>query len=195
MDLLSTENLDFAAHDVKIVDANLNVLKGSFYSSYWDISRDLNRECIQLANPIIGHTMVFRGDILKRLILIENKSIVMHDWWILFQILNGDYKIGFSNTQLSLYRQHENNILGSGIKNKFRIKRLRNHGESLVNMNLLTSEMNLVDNKDLLLNRSSLDRFKKLKPFRKFAFIEICLNLYFTSMYFSKSNQNNTARL
>lgn len=119
------ENL-LLAHDVKIVDSILKVISPSFYTGDpYLIPRDLDSKRLLLCNPLIGHTMAMSGALLKKICKnINSQNYLMHDWAIsLFCYRYAE--IEFLPQKLSLYRQHDTNIIGAKRKNSIysKIKR------------------------------------------------------------------------
>jgi len=109
------KNIPVLVHtDLCVVDENLKVIN----PSYFKLSRiknktDLNRAIVQ--NCVTGCTMMVNKALLK-LVGNDNKSIIMHDWW-LYLIASSFGKIAFLNEQTILYRQHTKNEVGAkGLK-------------------------------------------------------------------------------
>jgi rhamnosyltransferase len=105
---------DLFFHDVTVVDANLNPLRKTYYTGNpFEIPRDLDAERILLANPIIGHTMAASAALLKNFCRdIRPEGFLMHDW-ALALYASREGAIHFVDRPLSLYRQHEANVLGA----------------------------------------------------------------------------------
>ena len=101
-------------HDVQVVDDTLSPLRRSYYTdSPFALPRDLAPDRLLLANPAIGHTLAISGALLRAV----NKSLtkpgyLMHDWaTVLVASRVGSVK--FIPEALSLYRQHDANVLGA----------------------------------------------------------------------------------
>jgi len=101
-------------HDVMVVDSNLAVLRKTYYTGNpFEIPRDLDPERILLANPIIGHTMAATGALLQNFCRdIRPAGFLMHDW-ALALYASREGSIHFVDQPLSLYRQHDANVLGA----------------------------------------------------------------------------------
>lgn len=114
MQLSEKNNLPICVHtDLTIVNANLKgntLLNGPDYS--WSSFRRL-----LFANCVTGCTMMINQS-LKNLIDFNNqqiKNIYLHDWWIAL-IAAAFGKVVYLNRSTILYRQHENNVVGSNNK-------------------------------------------------------------------------------
>lgn len=116
-------------HDVAIADENLQIFQPSFYTGNpYSVPRDLACDRLILCNPIIGHTMAISGALLHLAAQnLHSPNYLMHDWAIgLLASRTG--KIFYSNTPaLSLYRQHDANILGTSKKRSLINKFFRIH--------------------------------------------------------------------
>lgn len=101
-------------HDVKVVDDDLNVIRNTYYTGdRFSIPRDLDNERLLLANPVIGHTMAVSGSLVKQLSKYSQPSgYMMHDWALVL-LCSRTGCIRFIPKVLSLYRQHDKNILGA----------------------------------------------------------------------------------
>jgi len=101
-------------HDVEVVDENLQRVRRSYYTGNpFQIPRDLNRSRLLLANPAIGHTMLMSKALIHEIIswpMADN--FMMHDWLAIL-VANEIGRVEYIDKQLSLYRQHESNILGA----------------------------------------------------------------------------------
>lgn len=101
-------------HDVIVVDAALRTIISTFYTGKpFRLPRDLYPDRLLLANPAIGHTMVMSRSLLALVSEWATKdSYLMHDWClVLFASRCGT--VQFVPEALSLYRQHDANVLGA----------------------------------------------------------------------------------
>lgn len=104
-----------AFHDVVICDEALQPIRHGFYKEGpFRLPRDLGRENLLIANPVIGHTIAVTKPMLElALRCIRPSRYVMHDWaLVLFAAHTGE--IVYVPERLGLYRQHGANILGAG---------------------------------------------------------------------------------
>lgn len=105
------------AHDVRVVNSDLEEIAPSFYTGDpYLLPRDLTTKRLILCNPIIGHTMGLPGRLLR--MICQNISVdnyLMHDWAI-SMFCHRYAQIAFHSQPLSLYRQHDSNLLGSNKK-------------------------------------------------------------------------------
>lgn len=97
--------------DLKVVDADLNLLGESFfdYRALNPDIADLNHLLVQ--NNITGCTMMWNRK-LNTVLNLMLENIAMHDWWMaLVACCFG--KIVCLNKPTILYRQHSNNVIGA----------------------------------------------------------------------------------
>lgn len=101
-------------HDVRVVDSELRTISPSFYTGNpFKIPRDLRPDRLLLSNPAIGHTMVVSRPLLALVDHWATKDrYLMHDWCLLL-FTSRFGTIRFVSDVLSLYRQHDANILGA----------------------------------------------------------------------------------
>ncbi len=99
--------------DLKVVDADLNVINDSFFSL---TSKSLQAKTARdylLSNHIPGCTMLI-NDALLRLVLPVPPQVMMHDWWL--ALVASSFGIIESVEQpLILYRQHGSNTMGAPV--------------------------------------------------------------------------------
>lgn len=101
-------------HDVQVVGRGLEVIRPSYYTGNpFEVPRDLDPRLLLLANPVIGHTLAVSGSLIRRMLrMARPDGYLMHDWaLVLFASRFG--RICFVPETLSLYRQHEANVLGA----------------------------------------------------------------------------------
>lgn len=101
-------------HDVHVVDESLRVTRRTYYTGNpFAVPRDLDRSRLLMANPAIGHTMLI-SPALIRLITTwpETQHYMMHDWLAIL-IASRVGRVEYIPEALSLYRQHDNNVLGA----------------------------------------------------------------------------------
>lgn len=114
MELLesSSNNLPYAIFsDAKIVNQNLQELAPSFQRQSGYHTNALDPAHILIENKLIGCTILF-NHALWQMLTVFPTAIRMHDWWI---ALIGSFfgKIVYLDEPLLLYRQHEQNVIGS----------------------------------------------------------------------------------
>lgn len=99
--------------DMKVVDANLNVIHESFEKCERLYPKATQFEHLVVENTAAGCTMLI-NDPLRRLMLeaSDTKDILMHDSWAMM-IASAFGHIGYCDQPLSLYRQHEHNEVGA----------------------------------------------------------------------------------
>jgi len=107
-------DVDFVFHNVEVVDSEgySSSRREYFYGNFWNVNRDFKLPNLYFTNPIIGHTIALTGRLLNRLDLNASQSIPMHDWHIAFQVLHAKSSFKYIAESLSLYRQHDSNLLG-----------------------------------------------------------------------------------
>ena len=125
----SPDNKLLIFHNVAITDEKLNIIQDTFYTGNpYSIPRDLSPDRLLLCNPIIGHTMVLSGALLQLAAKkLQGENYLMHDWAISLLASRTGEIVYTGNIPLSLYRQHNANILGAARKRKFTEKFYRTY--------------------------------------------------------------------
>jgi glycosyltransferase involved in cell wall biosynthesis len=163
-------SFDFCFHDVDIVDSNLGMRKNSYYGNLWSVRRDFKIPNQFFSNCVIGHTCSFDSDFLREINLNYDKRIPMHDWYLVNEGLVRGANFRFIEDQLSLYRQHDNNILGSERKGLGVIRGLFSYGSILSNYHNFIIEKHpsvfLHYNKQVILTV-----IKNVRPTRKLFYV------------------------
>lgn len=168
---------DVAFHDVKIVDDKLSVISESYYQRFWNVKRDFKLPNQLYSNCVIGHTCVFSSKFINIFDIKHYSKIPMHDWCLINEAIFQNKKIEYIDTQLSLYRQHENNILGaSSFKKRNPLKRLKITSNKLNSYHklLLEKHKNI---KKFRIN-SPLTIVKHIRPIEKLIFVLIVKFLF-----------------
>ena len=110
--------------------------------------------------------MVFNSKSIYKFDLEFNEKIPMHDWYLTIQILLKNLRYDFINKNLSKYRQHDNNILGSTNNNIFKIIiKAFKHGDNVININSLFYDSNKINFKfyiNIIINSFKIRPFSKL---------------------------------
>lgn len=108
--------------DLKIVDANLNVINDSFWN-WGKFNVDLNKKFnfAAIGNVFTGCTMMI-NDNAKKYIFPINNTVKLHDEWIGLAITKYG-KVENLKEQTILYRQHGNNVCSAGEEKEFNLKR------------------------------------------------------------------------
>ena len=109
-------NSDLIYTDLEVVDEKLNTT----YSSYWKlkgfykkIKKYNNFESLYLNNFITGCTIISKKSLIEECLPLPNTSkYALHDYWIPL-VISQKGKIDYIEEPLIMYRQHENNKIGS----------------------------------------------------------------------------------
>lgn len=100
--------------DMKVVDSNLNIIHASFEDACNYDTRRVAFKYLLAQNVAAGCSILLnRAAIDANLIIDDCSSIEMHDWWMIL-VVSAFGAIGYVDSALSLYRQHDNNELGAG---------------------------------------------------------------------------------
>ncbi|SNT10174.1 hypothetical protein SAMN06295912_1415 [Sphingomonas laterariae] len=101
-------------HDVRVVDEALHPIRDTYYTGNpFLVPRDLNRCRLLMANPAIGHTMLISSPLARKLVhWPDAEAYLMHDWQAIL-IASRLGRVEHVPLALSLYRQHDSNVLGA----------------------------------------------------------------------------------
>ncbi|MFC4653045.1 glycosyltransferase family 2 protein [Lactococcus nasutitermitis] len=108
--------------DLKVVDKNLTVLSKSMIRSQSDHA---NTELVQelTENTVTGCTSMINAALAKE--WQDTENIIMHDWYLAL-VATALGELVYIDRATILYRQHDNNVLGSRTLSK-RVKNWTNH--------------------------------------------------------------------
>lgn len=163
--------------DAILVDQNLNVIS----SSFWKLNRIEPSDCSNLNKLLVynvgqGCTFIFNKALLSKALPIPDMSI-MHDWWLLL-VASKFGCVGYVNSAMLLYRQHDNNVMGGGVRRNgigFKFKRF------FLNRRAYAENLSLT----FLQASAFLDRYRKELSANDIFFIEKILSLS-TTGYFKR---------
>lgn len=173
IDMFEHAKADATFHDVSICNDKLEILRSSYYEGYYDAKRDISLKTQTYTNCVIGHTISINSTILKNLNLKYHKSIPMHDWYIINQLLVKGHRLQYIDLALSRYRQHEKNILGAQKINYRNIfKHIRNQGFIIRKFIYFQKENGLINKSD-----PYMDVLKNVQPLKKKIYILTALIL------------------
>lgn len=117
IETLKKQNADLVFGDLKVVDKELKTIHESF-NKYMLLDRKINKyietdRINYLYNCVTGCTVISKKEFIKDILPLPTISKYMiHDHWIgLMVSLNG--KLAYMPEQYILYRQHENNEVGT----------------------------------------------------------------------------------
>jgi glycosyltransferase involved in cell wall biosynthesis len=112
--------------DLKVVDANLNIISNSMWK--YQKTNPLHANdfySLSVSNPVTGCTVMI-NQLAKKISIPMSLESFMHDLWIALKVSYYGY-IDFVNEPTILYRQHEKNVLGARyINRKYYYSRLKN---------------------------------------------------------------------
>lgn len=166
-------------HDVEIVNEKLLRLKKSYYGRYWSVPRDLKFPNQLYSNCVIGHTCAISSNFLNEVNLEYDSRIPIHDWYLVNEALFLKHKVLFLEKVLSLYRQHDNNILGATRNKKNNLfKSLVRHHSVIENYHSFLKEKYPKIVKQYRLN-NPFTVLKYIRPIKKLITILI-VKFYFT---------------
>lgn len=108
--------------DLKIVNSQLEVIADSYLSFCNKLNIEPSLKNIAFEGYIPGCTIMINNMAKEKILEFQNiNNIYMHDWWAMQVVLALGGKIIRQDKQLMLYRQHENNCVGTNkisLKNK-----------------------------------------------------------------------------
>jgi glycosyltransferase involved in cell wall biosynthesis len=144
----------------RIVDKNLQFKR---------ISPKLNRPLsfgnALLQNIASGNTMIFNSELLRLMLYVSPNNAVVHDW-LAYQVASGcNGLIYYDSNPYLLYRQHENNVIGTNIGIFARIRRFKFMCEGQYKRWADQTEgaMENVSNYLSISSKQQLEIFKKLR--------------------------------
>jgi len=166
---LIEDNADLVYTDLKIVDQDLKEIAPSMWD-YLKIRKKVNYDDERteyLYNCVTGCTLLSKSKFIKEFLPLPYKSEYMvHDYWIsLYISLHG--KITHLNEATILYRQHGNNLVGTGkkstkfkkfesVRNLFLKVKIEHFEDYVARKEIFTDEQNKF-------NQKCLDYFNMLK--------------------------------
>lgn len=128
-------------HDVKVVDQTLQVMRPTYYTGNpFALPRDLAFARLVLANPAIGHTMLLSRSLIALIVGWPGiERYMMHDW-LAVMIASRLGRVEYVPLALSLYRQHQSNILGAyRTHRRASPRRLLQHADRLITQTMAFS--------------------------------------------------------
>ncbi len=155
--------------NAKLVDENLIPYNRNLNTTIPDVKLDK----IMVCSPALGCTMVFNESALKLFKSIDIKATPMHDMTMLaICLLMGE--VIYDNNTTILYRQHNNNVIGSSKSIKKRIERayrlwIKGEGKSVAPFSLelleklnseITNEDKIILNQFATYRKSLINRIK-----------------------------------
>lgn len=97
--------------DLVVVDSDLNIINKSFWF-YSKLEKLVNNSnYLKVLNYVTGCTMMINEK--AKLVSLRNKCMCMHDSWIAMCVLANKGVIYPINEKMTLYKQHEKNVLGA----------------------------------------------------------------------------------
>ena len=147
--------------DLIIVDKNLNLINNSFWN-FSKINPNIlnNFNYLAVHNGVVGCTMAF-NKLAKLSIKPQNETSIMHDSWITLNVLKSNGIVNHLNQSLTLYRQHEKNVIGAKLEN--------------ISLKLLSIDKLI----DAIIN--NYNRFKMINTIQKFNIVKY---VYFKLKYY-----------
>ena len=115
--LIAHPNTQLVFTDDMIVNSDLSLKMGSFQKTMGNYSPggDISIGALLERNILAFHVSCFRRTMIPKLLPMPEQSVLMYDAWAaLVCSLTGP--IGYINECLVLYRQHQSNMVGAGIR-------------------------------------------------------------------------------
>jgi glycosyltransferase involved in cell wall biosynthesis len=115
--LIAHPNTQLVFTDDMIVNKDLSIKMGSFQKTMGNHSSggDISINSLLERNVLAFHVSCFRRTMVPKLLPMPEQSILMYDAWAaLVCSLTGP--IGYINECLVLYRQHQSNMVGAGVR-------------------------------------------------------------------------------
>lgn len=166
--------------DMKVVDAKLNILSDSFERrSKFDTGR-LKLENLIALNIAAGCTMLVNSKLIEAMLNCNDISkIEMHDWWAML-VASAMGCIYYVDTPLSLYRQHDDNEVGS--KKYSPLRRARQ-------LDFMISQMNSTIDQayEFLTSFGPFLTLKETRHLNAYCRIRSCNNILFAAINLFKS--------
>lgn len=159
------ENFILIYNDLSITDSKLGVKEKSLINKenkYLPKTKVFNHFLVQAYFP--GCAMTFNDKLKQKVKSIPNCA-EMHDWWVaLIAAYYGN--VFFLNEPLQLYRQHENNVVGS-IKNNSIVSRIKKISKLKEEKQIWKKYQNtvLLQAKEILNNYETSPNIEELKKF------------------------------
>jgi hypothetical protein len=105
------ESVDILANDLILVDKDKNEISGPFWANRSELKETISIERIKNYNFLgLGNTAI-KQKVLPNQIHFEPNLIAV-DWYFYTVLLQNNWKVGFSFSSFTYYRQHETNIIG-----------------------------------------------------------------------------------
>ena len=170
--LIQTQS-DLVFTDLEVVNKDLKIVNKSFWKLKGfskKIRKHCNFEGLYLNNFITGCTIISKKDFIDKILpLPKNSKYLIHDYWISL-VVSRYGKISYLNRTYVLYRQHENNQLGSK-RHSDSIKKLKQIRDLFVDVKIdhfkvFIEKENLFDEKTKKINKQAIEYFEKLQKIK-----------------------------
>lgn len=105
------ESVDIIANDLILVDNDKNEISGPYWASRIELKEAISVGSIKHHNFLgLGNTAI-KKKVLPTQVHFEPNLIAI-DWYFYTVLLQNSWKVGFSFTSFTYYRQHQTNIVG-----------------------------------------------------------------------------------